>query len=57
MSETSEPTIQVADPALINCRIRTLLGHGELTEAGLEEYGLLLVEWETAVRAGQELAA
>ncbi|MFE5734010.1 hypothetical protein ACFQ7A_24260 [Streptomyces sp. NPDC056528] len=57
MSETTEPTVQVADPAVINCRIRALLGRGELTGADREEYGRLLLEWEAAVRAAQELAA
>ncbi|MFJ4868103.1 hypothetical protein [Streptomyces sp. NPDC088757] len=57
MSETSEPAVQIADPAVINCRIRALLGRGELTGADREEYGRLLLEWEAAVRAAQELAA
>ncbi|MFC8009171.1 hypothetical protein [Streptomyces cinereoruber] len=57
MSESSAPAAAPADPAVINCRIRALLGRGELTPAGREEYGRLLVEWEAAVRAQQELAA
>ncbi|MFC8583274.1 hypothetical protein ACFUGD_01675 [Streptomyces sp. NPDC057217] len=57
MSTPSEPVAPPADPAVINCRIRTLLGSGELTPEGRAEYGRLLVEWEAAVRAEQELAA
>ncbi|WP_272922192.1 hypothetical protein [Streptomyces sp. SID5770] len=38
-------------------RIRAVRGRGKLTGAGCEEYGRLLLEWEAAVRAGQELAA
>ena len=41
----------------INCRIRALWASGELTAAGREEYGRLLVEWAAAVRAEQQLAA
>lgn len=57
MSESPDCTVQVADPAVINCRIRALLGRGELSPAGREEYALLLLEWESAVRVVQELAA
>ncbi|MER7623965.1 hypothetical protein [Streptomyces sp. NPDC126503] len=57
MSESPDCTVQVADPAVINCRIRALLLGGELSPAGLEEYGRLLLEWEAAVRVEQELAA
>ncbi|MEV7675374.1 hypothetical protein ACWDNT_16590 [Streptomyces sp. NPDC000963] len=57
MSKTPEPAAQTADPAVINCRIRALLGRGELTGADREEYARLLLEWEAAVRAEQELAA
>ncbi|MEW5658372.1 hypothetical protein ABGT92_24000 [Streptomyces cinereoruber] len=57
MSKPSEHPAPPADPAVINCRIRALLLDGELTPAGREEYGRLLVEWETAMQAQQELAA
>ncbi|WP_204116759.1 hypothetical protein [Streptomyces sp. CS081A] len=57
MSKPSEHPAPPADPAVINCRIRALLGRGELTPAGREEYGRLLVEWEAAMQAQQELAA
>ncbi|WP_199834685.1 MULTISPECIES: hypothetical protein [unclassified Streptomyces] len=57
MPELSAPATPPADPAVINCRIRTLLGRGELTPAGRVEYGRLLVEWERAIQAQQELAA
>ncbi|MGW0032142.1 hypothetical protein ACWDXD_20230 [Streptomyces sp. NPDC003314] len=57
MPQTPEHPDPAADPAVINCRIRTLLLGGELTDAGRAEYGRLLVEWEAAVRAEQELAA
>lgn len=57
MPEPSVPAAPPADPAVINCRIRTLLGRGELTPAGRIEYGRLLVEWERAMQAQQELAA
>lgn len=57
MSQTPEHPAPAADPAVINCRIRALLGQGELTPEGRAEYGRLLVEWEAAVRAEQELAA
>ncbi|MEV8585419.1 hypothetical protein [Streptomyces sp. NPDC051180] len=53
--ETTDP--QTADPAVINCRIRALLGNGALSAAGREEYGRLLLAWEAAMRAEQELAA
>ncbi|MGA5869238.1 hypothetical protein [Streptomyces cinereoruber] len=57
MSKSSAPVVAPADPAVVNCRIRALLLGGELTPEGREEYGRLLVEWEAAVRAEQELAA
>ncbi|MFJ5785309.1 hypothetical protein [Streptomyces hydrogenans] len=53
MSKHSRPATSAADPALINCRIRALWAAGELTAAGREEYGRLLVEWAAAVRAEQ----
>ncbi|MGW4051508.1 hypothetical protein ACWENA_11800 [Streptomyces sp. NPDC004779] len=57
MSELSRPVTRTADPAVINCRIRALWAAGELTAEGRAEYGRLLVEWDAAVQAEQELAA
>ncbi|MFE5509853.1 MULTISPECIES: hypothetical protein [unclassified Streptomyces] len=57
MSEPSIPAAAYADPAVINCRIRALLADGRLSAEGRAEYSRLLVEWETAVQAEQELAA
>lgn len=57
MPEQNGPAARTADPAVINCRIRALLAAGELTTEGRAEYGRLLVEWDAAVQAEQELAA
>ncbi|GHA85256.1 hypothetical protein ACIQRS_20345 [Streptomyces termitum] len=50
-------TIPLTASDVINCRIRALWATGVLSPAGREEYGRLLVEWECAMRAEQELAA
>ncbi|MFD6361323.1 hypothetical protein ACFWFX_15925 [Streptomyces roseolus] len=56
MTMPEQPLTQ-PNAAVINCRIRALLAAGELTAEGRAEYGRLLVEWDAAVQAEQELAA